>query len=251
MSAKDSLKRLGLQLGVARKPWQDETDPGWASWSGEDEDFMRLREQVLARDEYTCRFCSFRAEKWQEITHLDDDHTNHSLDNLATACRLCHLCQHLLFAGSGHGGHLVWCPHLSQADINRIARLHYAIKSGRGCFSPNPHDQARLDMVDKIFQAIDGRGRKQIIDLYKTLVPDAPPDNIFMPPEFLAQWLRALPDKAYHKRHRLAAFSGIRLIIHRQRLVVMPRRNERVHLQEYWADQYQSLPPRVWDKLLA
>ncbi len=39
-----------------------------------DMEFSRVRKKALERDAYTCRFCGFKNNKWQEVHHVNDDH---------------------------------------------------------------------------------------------------------------------------------------------------------------------------------
>lgn len=88
--------------------------------------YKKIRPEVIARDNSTCQFCGFRAEKYQEVHHIDDDHSNNELSNLVTTCSLCHANHHLGFSGIKNRGTLIFLnPEwgMTQASINNIARL--------------------------------------------------------------------------------------------------------------------------------
>lgn len=53
-----------------------------------------IRRQVLQRDNSTCVYCGWKAQKFQQVNHIgaEDDHT---LDNLETVCAACHAVLHL------------------------------------------------------------------------------------------------------------------------------------------------------------
>jgi 5-methylcytosine-specific restriction endonuclease McrA len=51
--------------------------------------FLRTQKKVMLRDNYTCRFCGFRAEEYQEVVNINGDYRDNRLDNLATACIFC------------------------------------------------------------------------------------------------------------------------------------------------------------------
>lgn len=90
-----------------------------------DSEYLSLKPQVLERDQFTCQCCGFKAKKWQEIHHRDNDHTNNSLDNLVTVCTLCHIVFHIGFAGYKQLGRLIYidpAANISQADLNNIVR---------------------------------------------------------------------------------------------------------------------------------
>ena len=36
--------------------------------------FDKVRESVLHRDNYSCRFCAFKSAKYQEVHHFDNNH---------------------------------------------------------------------------------------------------------------------------------------------------------------------------------
>ena len=59
---------------------------------------------------------------WQEVFHLDGDHDNWAIDNLVTACTLCHRVQHLGRVTVGQEQVLIWLPDMSQAALNCIVR---------------------------------------------------------------------------------------------------------------------------------
>lgn len=90
------------------------------------DEFKRKRPEILARDGNSCVFCGFKADKFQEVHHLDDNHANNSDDNLVTACALCHANHHLGYSGiKGRGALIYLNPDwgYTQASINNIVRL--------------------------------------------------------------------------------------------------------------------------------
>ena len=68
---------------------------------------------AFARDQHTCRFCGHVATAWQEVFHLDGDHDNWAVDNLVTACTLCHGGQHLGRPTVEQEQVLIWLPDMS------------------------------------------------------------------------------------------------------------------------------------------
>ena len=46
------------------------------------------------RDNYTCQYCGFRAEKWQIVHHTDGNPNNNKDTNLKTICPMCNLIHH-------------------------------------------------------------------------------------------------------------------------------------------------------------
>jgi 5-methylcytosine-specific restriction protein A len=49
--------------------------------------WRRLREQILVRDEYTCRHCG---RYGNHVDHVDNDSHNNAESNLQTLCAACH-----------------------------------------------------------------------------------------------------------------------------------------------------------------
>jgi intracellular multiplication protein IcmJ len=120
--------RTPIILSAKRKSWRMMDEHAGEA----DKRYVAVRDQVLARDDYTCSFCGFRASKWQEVHHVDDDHSNNKLSNLKTACCLCHQCFHLGFAGVRRAGTIIWLPEIDQADLNNVVRaIFVAISTGR------------------------------------------------------------------------------------------------------------------------
>lgn len=88
-------------------------------------EFVNIRKSILERDDYMCQFCGFRSMKWQEVHHVDDNHSNNSPDNLITTCPLCHSCHHVGLSGLMGKGIMIYInPSLgvTQAEINQLIR---------------------------------------------------------------------------------------------------------------------------------
>ena len=62
------------------------------------EEWRELRLIILNRDNYTCQYCNFKADKWQICHHIDGNPNNNSHDNLEIICPMCNLIHH---AGQG------------------------------------------------------------------------------------------------------------------------------------------------------
>ncbi|MEW5996994.1 MAG: hypothetical protein AB1657_05375 [Candidatus Micrarchaeota archaeon] len=62
------------------------------------ETWRRIRQKILARDDYACQYCGFRAMHWQIVHHIDGNPNNNSLHNLEVLCPMCNLVMH---AGQG------------------------------------------------------------------------------------------------------------------------------------------------------
>ncbi len=70
---------------MRRNEWFKERDP---------EEWKHIRNQVLKRDNSTCVYCSWKAQRFQQVNHIGAE-DNHSLDNLETVCAACHAVLHI------------------------------------------------------------------------------------------------------------------------------------------------------------
>jgi len=62
------------------------------------EEWKLIRKKILERDDYTCRFCGIRWEKYQIVDHINGIDGDVREENLRTLCQLCNLIRH---AGMG------------------------------------------------------------------------------------------------------------------------------------------------------
>lgn len=92
--------------------------------------FLKLEQQILARDQYTCRYCGFRSDKYQVVVNIDHDYSpgKSTPNNLATACLFCAQCFFLDSIGheNNWGGTLIYLPEISQSDLNHFSRVLFA-----------------------------------------------------------------------------------------------------------------------------
>lgn len=90
-----------------------------------DAKFRAIRPKILERDGHKCKFCDFKSMKFQEVHHIDDDHSNNDPSNLITVCPLCHCCFHLGFTGQHERGIIIFLDpslNISQADLIQVVR---------------------------------------------------------------------------------------------------------------------------------
>lgn len=81
-------------------------------------------DKILQRDDYTCRFCGFRSSRYQRVVPSAEGHV--------TACGFCEQVMSLERAAMMGGGHLIWLPELSQAELNHIVRAAYVAREADG-----------------------------------------------------------------------------------------------------------------------
>lgn len=92
--------------------------------------FLKLEQDILRRDQNTCRYCGFKSERYQVVVNINQDYgTGQSTpNNLTTACVFCAQC--FFLDGIGHdnnwGGTLIYLPEISQADLNHFCRVLFA-----------------------------------------------------------------------------------------------------------------------------
>lgn len=60
-----------------------------------DEKRKQVRLQILKRDNNTCVFCGFQAEKYMMVHHINDNPNDLRRENLETICPMCNLILHI------------------------------------------------------------------------------------------------------------------------------------------------------------
>lgn len=184
-------------------------------------EFLNAREEVLSRDKYKCVYCGFYAKKFQEVHHLDNDHTNNELDNLVTTCSLCHMCHHISFAGIKEMGTLIYIePELEvkQAELNSLVRNLWLAEDSK--------NQEINSMAVELFFRLFFRST-----FVKNTLGDANPTT-------LGNYLLGLPDDMYEKRKDI--LTGIYLL---------PSKTGFKKQYKYWKESYKGVMPGEWKKL--
>jgi intracellular multiplication protein IcmJ len=90
-----------------------------------------IRDDVLKRDDYTCRYCGFKARKYQEVNFTGKDQ-DVKPDNYATACIFCQQCFHLEKIDRMQSGAIIWLPEMGQAFLNHLCRAIFVARVSRG-----------------------------------------------------------------------------------------------------------------------
>lgn len=90
-----------------------------------DKAFEPIAKRLFERDHYTCQFCGFQAQEFQEIVNLDGNYLNNKNENLVTACCFCMQALFLQAIGMDEmgGGQIIYLPELSQADLNSFCHV--------------------------------------------------------------------------------------------------------------------------------
>jgi len=87
-------------------------------------EWKTIREKIRERDNYTCVYCGYRAEKYQIVDHKDGDPENHSEKNLQTICNMCNYVKHSGF-GNMFGTELYHKSKYNQVEIIQLTRKMY------------------------------------------------------------------------------------------------------------------------------
>lgn len=209
---------INLTLSATRASWQIPAYHG----TEQDKSMKEVRLKVLERDRNICQCCGFKASKWQEVHHLNDDHTDKSMSNLATVCCFCHQCFHLGLAGSTAGGMLIWLPEMSQIELHHLCRaLFVAMRDEKGKMSTS---------ASSLFMSLESRG----VFMEQHFAAGA------SDPAVLGQaFLKMKPDE-YDKR--VDFLKNIRLL---------PQRSRFEPQVKYWAETvFRDLTPESWERLV-
>ena len=134
---------LSLALGIARSSANAQSP----SSSNESALAPELKQKVLDRDDYTCQFCGFKSQKYQEIHFQDGNPGNTNINNMVTACMFCHQCFDLGQVAAMRSGVLIWLPEIEQTALHHIARAIYVARISQG-----PMAEAARKSLDILMQ---------------------------------------------------------------------------------------------------
>jgi len=90
-----------------------------------DKAFEPLAKRIYERDHYTCQYCGFQAQEFQEIVNRDGNYLNNKSSNMITACCFCTQVLFLQAVGLDEmgGGQVIYLPEISQADLNSFCHV--------------------------------------------------------------------------------------------------------------------------------
>ena len=213
-----------LLLTADRRSWQVPASHGTES----DKKKLSLWKKIWERDNYTCYFCNFKSNRFQEIHHLNDDHNDDRDENLVTICPLCHQTFHLNLVSTTNNGTIVWLPELSQQDLNHLVRaLFVAMEPDE---SNDPSSQAIQKTALQIYQSIEARAKIMETNFQ---------NNSSEPGQF-GQALLNLNKETYNKRFEF--IDHFKLLHRSSRFPVQIR---------YWKKYvYKDLPLNTWRSLI-
>ncbi len=179
------MKYHPLRLGVHRDDWSG--NPPARSFA---KDHELERNKIFERDNYTCQFCGFQAEKYQEIYHKNGFTDDFSDENCLTACTFCHQCFDLVSVAKMHSGVLIWLPEIGQAALHHIVRALYVAR-----FAQGPLSEASKAVLHTL--------KERRLEAKKRLGSDNPSDLAVVLEDFLN-------DKQYRRVNN--KLKGIRLL---------------------------------------
>ncbi len=90
-----------------------------------DQAFAPLAKRIYERDQYTCQYCGFQAQEYQEIINIDGNYLNNKNNNMMTACCFCTQVLFLQAVGLDEmgGGQIIYLPEIKQADLNSFCHV--------------------------------------------------------------------------------------------------------------------------------
>jgi len=193
-----------------------------------DEGFKKARPLALDRDNNTCVFCGFSSPKWQEVRHLDNNHSNNDLKNLRTTCALCHQIFHLGFAGMRKSGLVVYMPEISQVDLNNIVRTIWIGISSK----QEPWAEVGNEIYDSFKSRVNDTDK--ILKKYFSNFETKPSD-----PLTIANALSVMDDKDYNNRINLV-----------RDLRLLPLPQPFMSQIEFWKlHNSKFIPPKTWGNI--
>lgn len=217
-----------LVLSAKRSTWRMHDHAGEA-----DQQFQQQRGAVLQRADRRCWYCELRAEKWQEVHHVDDDHANQADSNLVCACPLCHQVFHLGLAGLHDGGEIILAPEFSQVELNALTLgIWLAVAGGGECgkAAKTVYDElrSRNHLVTTVFREWAREAKVKLQEPFR------------FTPDMLANALMSIPDEQYDNRAQL--MGGLRLL---------PKDTRFADQLHHWIAHYrQALPSSQWHKIV-
>ena len=217
-----------IVLSAKRSTWRMHDHAGEA-----DAEFSQARLRTLELADKRCTFCELRADKWQEVHHLDDDHGNNGQSNLACACPLCHQVFHLGLAGLHDGGDLIYAPEFSQVELNSLVLACWLAVASGGEYSPGAV-QVYEDLKNRNFYVTS------IVREWAREAGVKIQEPFKFTPDMLANALIRLDDDDYGQRAQM--LGGLRLL---------PKDARFKQQISHWVSYFgRSLPTAQWPTLV-
>lgn len=184
-------KYFPLELNASADAWR------MFSTRKADVNFKSFEKKVFERDEYTCQFCGFQSNQYQEVVNIDRNFRHNKIDNLATSCIFCTQCFFLESIGVGGfgGGILIYLPELTQGEINSICHVIFcAISSNSAYKSIAQNIYLNFKLRSSLIEAKFGEGSSDPANFGHLLIDarQQDPDKI----KKIMEGIRLLPSRA-------------------------------------------------------
>lgn len=131
----------------------------------------KVREAVIGQSRFggRCCFCGLHLSGMEdfEVHHIDHDHRNDRLENLAPICELCHAVLHIDLVSSKwpeDSGTIILLPEMSQVELNNVMQATFwsmALDEAEGgpWQQANPHGMyarlvARSSGLEQVFEGL-------------------------------------------------------------------------------------------------
>jgi intracellular multiplication protein IcmJ len=205
---------LPITLSVKRETWRlldEDVVPS-------DAEFKRVRLSRLQKDDQTCQFCGWRSSSHMDVHHVNDSHDDNSIENLATACKICHACHHIGFAAMGGKGSMIYLPDITQNMLNKLLRVIYVINT----VGSDQHKQFASTLWKMLMAH-----KRPVVDAWGTADPVK-----------FANKMLALPNEVYERRGD-SFLSPLRVIFLPTSPMIAPA-------LDTWTAQYGKLPSSMW-----
>lgn len=165
--------------------------------------FIAERKAQTHSTTLACEECGLEMGKGYHVHHHDGDHTNQSLKNFRLRCPLCHMVSHLGYVGVENMGTIVYCPDMTQAELNLTQSLYFMMRALLNTLKKGSKEYEKLvglyHKLELLYQNIEASSAK-VIRNYRT-------DD----PLNFANAMLALTDSEYAERGE-KTFYGLRLL---------------------------------------
>lgn len=225
-----------LVLSANRKSWKmssthgTEFDKEFKDSKGNLGKNNKVWTEIWKRDQHKCYYCGFVSLRHQEIHHLNDDHTNNSIDNLVTICPLCHQNFHLDTASTTNGGKIIWLPEFSQQELNYVSRAIFLAIEEQESKSENEINNNFIRVARMLENFLAERA----------LIVEQHIQNGASDPAIFANALINLKEEQYARREIF--LKPFKLLNLRSRFPIQTK---------YWKNNtFKDIPLETWEKLI-
>lgn len=226
-----------LILSATRKSWKmssthgTEFDKNYKDSKGNPGKLKSVWDSVWERDKHKCYYCGFESKRHQEIHHLNDDHSDNSIDNLVTICPLCHQSFHLDTASTTNGGKVIWLPEFSQQELNYLSRAIFIAME-----ESESREKNNLEVIGyiKIAKMLENSLAE------RALIVDQQIQNGASDPAVFANALINMTDAQYEKR--FGFLKPFKLLSFHSRFPIQ--------IKQWKNNVFKDIPAETWEKLI-